>query len=610
MSGEVRFWVLLWQIGAVCALIFLLFSYVINGENDSAIEITREFSMDVVERSDRCHYCDLRDNGFQLEQPMPPAQSGFYTVDQTLLYVATIPPNVLKDQQQYVLEIPFTMLAYIDVWAGTGEDYEQHRSGMRVAVNDRSIRDNSNVFPLPKTQDDVHIVIAVSTDGPLEFKVMLWSQSDWILHQSLVKVLYGLFFGILLILCVYNIFHAIVLNDSSYYYYVLYLLAHALLIGAHSGLTKLFLWPHIGVLETQIMYLAMAMSTWFGLAFCISFLNIRRKAPKLYYAGLFIIAVNILIALLNLLEIQPGLMMQIYFVFSFVGLIYYTAVPLWFYSRGVLEAHFLILGFFALAFTVAYTTLKNFALVDNSAVIHDLLVVGLLIEILFLSIALSQRIRQMKLDKQKAEQKLSQANTLFTQSLIENQEKDRAELSAYLHDSIGHDLLVMKQRIERKINSDTRELMHNCDQLISNVRSLSSTMHPHVLKNLGLEAAINQLAENAFYRTYVDWAFNFQIQEKKLNDKIQITIYRTTQEAITNILKHANATEVFIVIKQQGKHVVGEIKDDGCGLNLNKTDKKSSGLSIMRGRIELLNGSLHVDSAPEEGFSLTFKIPL
>ena len=609
MRGRQKFWVLLLQIGAVCALIFLLFSYVVDGKNATAVDITREFSMTMVDSSDRCHYCDLRENNFELKDPLPPAQSGFYSVDQTLLYTATLPRNVLSDGQ-YVLEIPYTMLAYIDLWVGTGETYQKHRSGMRVAVNDRSIRDNSNVFPLPENTADLNIVIAVATDGPLEFKVLLWSQSDWILQQSLVKVLYGLFFGILLILCIYNIFHAIVLNDSSYYHYVFYLLSHALIIGAHSGLTKLFLWPSVGVLETQIMYLAMALSTGFGLAFCMSFLRIKRKAPKLYVTGVLIISINILISTLNLLEFQPGLMMQIYFAFSFAGLLYYTAVPLWFYFKGAEEAHFLILGFSALGFTVGYTTLKNFALVDNSAVIHDLLATGLLIEIFFLSIALVQRIQQMKLDKQKAEQKLRQANTLFTQTLIENQEKDRAELSAYLHDSIGHDLLVMKQRIERKINSDTRELMHNCDQLISNVRSLSSTMHPHVLKNLGLEAAINQLAENAFYRTYVDWAFNFQIQEKKLNDKIQITIYRTVQEAITNILKHANATEVFIVIQQKGFNVIGEIKDDGSGLNLNKTDQKSSGLSIMRGRIELLNGSLHIHSEPDEGFSLTFTIPL
>lgn len=609
MSQIYRIWVLIIQVVVITTIMLLLFTYVINGKPSQAHDISSRFMMKEVPSSSVCHVCDLLENNFVLKNSQSPLRSGFYSTGQTVLYVGTLPKKSENAHNQ-VLEIPYTMLAYITVWFITDDKVEKHHSGMRVAMNSRTIKDNSNVFPVPQTTSAVQTVIEIKTDGPLEFKTLLWSVDDWVSHQSKIKTLYGLFFGILLILIFYSIFHAVTLSESSYYYYVFYLICNALIIGTHSGLTKLFLWPNIDVIETPLIYLLIPTSAFCGLMFCMNFLNIKKHSPALYWPGIFIIFAIIFISLLNILNIHADKTMQVYFIFSVIALLYYTSVPLYFYIRGITQTSYLVLGFYSLTVTISYTTIKAFSLVGNEAVFHDLLATGVLMEMIFLSIALSQRISHMKRDKQLAEKKLHQAQSLFTQSLIENQEKDRAELSSYLHDSIGHDLLIMKQRIEKKAHSNTRDLLDNCDQLIENIRTLSSSMHPHVLKNLGLEAAINQLAENAFYRTYIDWATNIDVNDHKLSEKIQITVYRIMQEAISNILKHAKATEVFININQDKHQIYGEIKDDGDGLNLEKTDKKSSGLGIMRGRIQLLNGQLNIYSQQQQGFRLQFTIPL
>ncbi len=587
------------------ALLWLVFHELMDGEYQHATDISAIFHAYVQPTEQTDDWCKSQNNH---PEPNGFNPSGFYSTDETVVFKGRISAGL--NQSNHILEIPYTMLAYIDVCIQSSQGFSSHESGMRVAVNNRGLKDNSNVFLLPETTGEVTVTIAIATDGPLAFRALLWDQSDWLEYQGLLKLCYGLFFGMVFALIIYNILDSFVLNDSSYLYYVLYLIAQALLIATYSGLTKLYLWPDIGYLDTQLMYVFMAFSVWFGLMFCISFLKVKKQSTVLYRLGIVIIFGSVLVSIFNLLGIWPAYMMQVYFLMNFLALVYYTLIPLCFYLKGQQDGRFVFIGFTVLAFTIAYTSLQGMGLIHNPTPGQELLGVGILIEGFALSIALTERIRNIKKDKLISEKKLKLATKKFTRSLIEREEKGHAEMSSYLHDSIGHDLIVIIQRLETEENSINHEILSGCKSLLANIRNLSSSMHPHVLINIGLTAAVEQLLEKSFKHSQTEWALNITLKEQMISNEIAIAVYRVIQEAISNILKHAQATEVYVQLKQTGNELMGSIKDDGVGWGIHRVRSKSSGLAIMKGRIKILNGNINLMSTENEGFDIEFVIPL
>jgi len=604
MNNQPQVTTVLFFTGLLLVLLWLVFHVLLDGQYQHATDVSEQFSATVIPADQVTDVCDQS----LTEQANEHITSGFYSTAQTVVMKAQLSSDF--SQTNHILEIPYTMLAYIDVCIGTRQGLNRHRSGMRVAVNERSLKDNSNVFLLPKTTGVADVTVAITTDGPLAFRALLWDQTDWLEQQGLVKLFYGLFFGMVIALIIYNILDSFVLNDASCLYYVLYLVAQALLIATYSGLTKLYLWPDIGYLDTQLMYVFMAFSVWFGLMFCVSFLRVREQSPGLYRLGLVIIIGSVMVSVANLFGLWPSYMMQLYFLMNFFALFYYTLIPLSHYLNGQRDARFVFVGFMVLAFTIAYTSLQGMGLIDNPTPGQELLGVGILIEGFSLSVALTERMRAIKKDKLLTEKKLKAANRAFTRSLIEREEKGHAEISSYLHDSIGHDLIVIIQRLEAEGNPSHAVILKGCQKLLANIRNLSGSMHPHVLINIGLTAAVEQLLEHSFEHTRTEWALDIGIDESRLDDEVSIAVYRVIQEALSNILKHAEASEVFVQLRIQGDAVVGRIKDDGKGLSGVPKNTRNSGLAIMQGRIKLLNGHIELRSQAEEGLSIEFVVPL
>jgi signal transduction histidine kinase len=605
MNNQPQVRTVLFFTGFLLVLLWLVFHVLLDGQYQHAADISRQFTATNMPADQLGKVCELGDTGPD-DQPGNP--SGFYSTADAVVLRAQLQQDF--SQSNHILEIPYTMLAYIDVCIGTQQAKHAHRSGMRVAVNDRSLKDNSNVFLLPKTIGVVDVTLAITTDGPLAFRALLWDQTDWLEHQGLVKLFYGLFFGMVIALIIYNILDSYVLNDASCLYYVLYLVAQALLIGTYSGLTKLYLWPDIGYLDTQLMYVFMALSVWFGLMFCVSFLRVREQSPGLYRLGMVIIIGSVMVSVANLFGLWPSYMMQLYFLMNFFALFYYTLIPLRHYLRGQRDARFVFVGFMVLAFTIAYTSLQGMGMIDNPTPGQELLSLGILIEGFSLSVALTERIRAIRQDKLISEQKLKAATRAFTRSLIEREEKGHAEISSYLHDSIGHDLIVIIQRLEAEGNPSHAAVLKGCQTLLANIRNLSGSMHPHVLINIGLTAAVEQLLEHSFEHTQTEWALDISIDESRVDDEVSIAVYRVIQEALSNILKHAAAAEVLVQLWIQGDAVVGRIKDDGRGMSGESGNTRHSGLAIMQGRIKLLNGQIELQSQPDEGLCIEFMVPL
>ena len=191
--------------------------------------------------------------------------------------------------------------------------------------------------------------------------------------------------------------------------------------------------------------------------------------------------------------------------------------------------------------------------------------------------------------------------------VVQEQERDR--LARELHDELGALLTAAKfdvARIKSKLPADTPELSNRLAHLneslnagISLKRRIVEDLRPSSLSNLGLEAALDILTSEFSERTGVQ--VKTDIEAINAGPDAELTVYRTVQESLTNIAKYADAKEVVVSLHGHDHHIEVSIDDNGRGFDVDTRQNASHGLPGMRHRIEALNGTLKVVSAPGQG---------
>lgn len=212
-------------------------------------------------------------------------------------------------------------------------------------------------------------------------------------------------------------------------------------------------------------------------------------------------------------------------------------------------------------------------------------------------------------------------NRALTQHNLAIQEDERQHLAQELHDELGQSLTAIKvmavtiARVENSqnviIKQSTAATIQICDHLMSVVRSMMQQLHPLILTELGLKAALDDLISHWQTRhSRIFITFHCDNDLEKLPETISIHIFRMVQECLTNIIRHANATKVLIdLMLDENDFLTLKISDNGQGCEM-QTIKKGFGLLSMRERIRSLAGKFLIETAPQSGMKITVKIPL
>ena len=149
----------------------------------------------------------------------------------------------------------------------------------------------------------------------------------------------------------------------------------------------------------------------------------------------------------------------------------------------------------------------------------------------------------------------------------------------------------------------------NIISAITEIRKLSQSLMIPSLEDLGLVDSIEDLVEsiNATKKIYVVFVHR-EVDEAVLDENQKLTLFRITQEALNNIIRHANATRTTIELSNNKNRVQLIIKDNGKGFNAFST-KKGAGLNNIRNRVYLLSGALTINTHPGEGCTLVVELP-
>lgn len=205
--------------------------------------------------------------------------------------------------------------------------------------------------------------------------------------------------------------------------------------------------------------------------------------------------------------------------------------------------------------------------------------------------------------------------------LIAAQEEERRRIARELHDEVGQVLGALKLEIEvaqRAIEASggtprlLAEAQSIADGALKTVRSITQQMHPAALDDLGLVAAIDSSLRGLARRQEIRAELHQKDLPERLPREVELAAYRIVQEAINNVSKHANASEVHVHLTHLKDRLLIEVEDDGVGF-VEDTDRpiiaRGLGLISVRERAARLGGTFNILSTPGEGTRLVVSLP-
>lgn len=208
----------------------------------------------------------------------------------------------------------------------------------------------------------------------------------------------------------------------------------------------------------------------------------------------------------------------------------------------------------------------------------------------------------------------------LSQRQVEIQETERRHIARELHDEAGQSLsslMVGLRLLEREVDDPQAtiegilKLKQMTNDVSENLHRLAINLRPASLDHLGLVAALRQHIEEFSRQNGLTTQFEaVGLTDERMPPAVETNLYRIVQEAMTNVIRHANATRIDVLLERRGDHVVAIIEDNGVGFDAETAGQTSRlGLLGMRERAEMLKGNLMIESAAGAGTTIYVEVP-
>ena len=204
-------------------------------------------------------------------------------------------------------------------------------------------------------------------------------------------------------------------------------------------------------------------------------------------------------------------------------------------------------------------------------------------------------------------------------SLVDAREEERLRIARGMHDELGQLLtalqlelaslaLVAREPVQSQRIGSMKALI---DETMVAVRRISDDLRPLMLDDLGLNAAVESLARTAAARMGIEVTVRHDEADPPIQPSVATALYRIVQEALTNVARHAHATDVSIDLRMQGRDIVLKVEDNGVGLPDDALERTGSwGLRGLLERVNLCGGALVLENAAGSGARMTVRLPI
>jgi signal transduction histidine kinase len=234
---------------------------------------------------------------------------------------------------------------------------------------------------------------------------------------------------------------------------------------------------------------------------------------------------------------------------------------------------------------------------------------------------------QERIKHRRAEEQLRESHERLRQLSVYLQtvrEEERTRIAREVHDELGQALTgcqldlswigskLAKEKDLKPLLEKTRALMAHIDSTIKMVRRIATELRPGILDHFGLAEALEWQANEFQTRTGIKCDVHAGLRDTRLHPDLNTAFFRIFQETLTNIIRHAGATQVTVHLKQRDARIILEVKDNGRGISAEEiSNTRSMGLLNMRERAGLLGGDFKISAgAGGKGTKVTVSIPI
>jgi signal transduction histidine kinase len=243
------------------------------------------------------------------------------------------------------------------------------------------------------------------------------------------------------------------------------------------------------------------------------------------------------------------------------------------------------------------------------------LIIGSSVFLLVILILFYNRYRLRQ--KNKFQQQLNKQQNELMNTVIAAQDKERKRIAEDLHDTLGSILSAAKLKlsaISEPANGNGQnnydDTMNLLDEAVNEMRSISHNLLPASLLRLGLIAGLQNLFDKISFRSGLKISFIAHGFKQRIDENIEVSMYRIVLEAVNNIVKHANAKNVTVQLMQYDRYINMLIEDDGVGFDKDLALKEQGiGLNNIFSRVDYMKGKVDIDTRPKAGTVINIDIP-
>lgn len=227
--------------------------------------------------------------------------------------------------------------------------------------------------------------------------------------------------------------------------------------------------------------------------------------------------------------------------------------------------------------------------------------------------------KKQEIAEQKNQRLIKEQELKSIDAMLEGQDKERQRMAADLHDNIGASLTSIKMHFS-EIKQQMKDKQFNeavfvkTDALLEDtyqeIRSLAHLKNAGVLAKEGLLPALENLVEKSSYTSNFKIELSHHELNNRLSNSLEIGIFRIIQELITNIIKHAKATQAIITLTNHGDFINIIVEDNGVGFEPNNNASDGMGLASIKKKVAYFNGEFDIDSQKGIGTTVLIDLPL
>lgn len=237
---------------------------------------------------------------------------------------------------------------------------------------------------------------------------------------------------------------------------------------------------------------------------------------------------------------------------------------------------------------------------------------------IFIFRPMTKEINRNLTDLENKENELQQINEAHIAANFEAQENERQRIASDLHDGLIQTLTTISYKFAnagKNYDQEQKKYFHELKSSISNViaetRNIAYSILPPILRQFGIIPALKSLSEQVRAQNNINVVFQTYELEGRLDDKLELALYRIAQEALSNAAKHAEAKNVKIQLINHPGMLVLIIEDDGKGFDISdRSNSKGMGLVNIQNRINMFHGNFILNSSPDLGTEIMVEIPL